>query len=213
MYFLGWFLVVFLPLGMIRAATPRLYFIALIPLFIIAGIGLKFLSKKYKYLGSVFLLFFVIFQLVSIYPVINFRHNYSGLKEYALFVGNITEPNAVIIENDNSVFLRYYANRSTLGFPYLGTRAQVTDTVIEIHTLLDNGIPVYVPGNILVQDEFETPKSTLLYNFELYELGTVLSEDYHHSVLYLKLINRTIYRIRKKENMTVENIGVYAYDD
>lgn len=192
-----WFFSIFLPLGTVKVASPRLYIFSIVPLMMIASLGLNLIYKKNPSISISVLFFLCLISFMSIYPIISFRHDYCGTKEYALFTNIHTPNNAVIIANDNSVFIQYYADRSTISYPAYGTDKELLSKIQQVQSLLDSDIPVYVPSNIL-NLEGRKPLHVLTTYFNLAYVANVTTEDYHHAELKLKTKTRQLFQITKK---------------
>lgn len=206
-----WFGMVFLPLGTTNVASPRHYVGSFVPLFIMLGLGLDALRRKKAWIAWAALVVIVVHGFSLIYPVVDLRHEYSGPKEYGLFVERVAPPDSVIIENDNAVFVSYYGHRETMGYPRMPSREQVEETVRQIHGHLDAGRPVYVSSRIFSLDERNSPALTLQANFNIRKVGELKTEDYHRAELRLRPVDRTFYELGKKEGMTAENVFPYYF--
>ena len=185
-FLLLWFLVIFMPLGLTIVATPRLYITGLIPLLILAAMGLNEVYERRKSIAVVLLLYFMLFSFVSIYPVIKYRNEQSLPRELAYFVNNILVPNSVLIAKDNSVFFNYYVNITTMDYD---------NKVIEnIQLLHSSNTSVYILSRTF--DLVNT--SELNTHFSFVYVGETLTEDYHNSELELGIQKIRLYRIMSK---------------
>jgi hypothetical protein len=205
-----WFLAIFLPMGLSRVASPRLFVGALAPLFLVLGIGLNEVYRRERLVSVTILIILCFSMLFAAYPVVAFRHANCGPKQFGLMVKNTTEQNAVVIANDMAAFVNYYGNRSTISYPVYGNAEEVRATVGFIHSLIDKGVPVYVPSHIFYMTPDKSPERTLKGNFKLSKVGEVVAEDYHHAELELRPLLVVLHRLETKENMTEENMVVYA---
>lgn len=56
-------------------------------------------------------------MVFSIYPLLEYRKDYNGLKELGLFLKEHTEEDAIIITNEDARFIEYYGHRKTISPP------------------------------------------------------------------------------------------------
>ncbi|MFH1408278.1 MAG: hypothetical protein ABIH34_00050 [Nanoarchaeota archaeon] len=194
-FLLFWVFSTSLPFILSRVSSLRFFLLALLPICILSSYAFAPFRRKHLLVSSLILLLLIGGMLVSIWPVVSYRHDYSGPKEYGLEISRLTEPDAFIIENDNAPFIEYYGNRKVLGYPRLGTLEEINQTVQKIYDLLEQGTPIYVTSYLFGLDAENTPSLTLQNNFVLEERGVVDSENYHHAELELKIRTYVIYEV------------------
>lgn len=182
-FLLLWFLAIFLPLGLTVVANPRLYVAGLIPLLILAAMGLNEVYERRKGIAVVLLLFLVLFSFASIYPVIKYRNEQSLPMELAYFVDNLMVPRFVLIAKDNSVFFNYYSNITTMDYD--------SNVIENIKLLHSSNTSVYILSRTF--DIVDT--SELNSHFSLVYIGETLTEDYHNSELDLNIKKIKLYQI------------------
>ena len=80
------------------------------------AMGCRIVHANNKYAGFALAAIIFILTFSSIYPTLKDRHDYSGTREFAEWIGDVTEPNAFIVSSDQYMFVNRYANRSTFYF-------------------------------------------------------------------------------------------------
>jgi hypothetical protein len=198
--FLLWFVAMLLFYGNVRTYADRFYSIIfpLIALFI--ALSLKRVARYSRIAGLLVLLYLTVNMFLNIYPVVKDRHYFSGEKEYALWLSQQTEPNAIIISMDDSVFVRYYGQRRTIGHPQ-GSVELAEEWAAEIKAYLHQGVPVYIMESGLSYDPGQIIEQTLLKNFNLIYRGEHRTEDYHdnlRSYLDREVYDQRLFRLAEK---------------
>ena len=136
-----------------------------------------------------------------------FRHHYCGPKEFAIFVKENTENDSIIISNDESVFLIYYGNRTTMGYSPNPSQDEHRKIILNIIGLLKSNRSLYVTGSVYYRP---VPNYVLNKNFVLEEIGTAVNEEYHHAVLNLRTRNEPLYRIKLNESLPISGYELYG---
>jgi len=183
-FLLFWFFCVFLPISITSTVAPRYYVSALIPLCILAGYGIFIIRENFRTFSNLLLVSLIVFSLFTIVPVLEYRHNYSGPKEFGIYIREVTEENAIILIGDYAPYIKFYGNRSTLIYE--------EDVLGIIDDYLNEGIPIYVPFHIINKSDFNISK-----HFNLTFVGEVFNEEFHKSALIKKGFVDKIYRVEK----------------
>ncbi|GBE37876.1 hypothetical protein BMS3Bbin08_00473 [bacterium BMS3Bbin08] len=184
--------------GNTQTYSPRYLDVIMVPVYIFASYALSDLYGKNKIITYIVIVYFVGSMFVFMYPMLKFRHHYNGAKQFALYVKEKTEEDAVIITSDDRPFIRYYSDRKTINYPInpAAYTKEVNDFVNKIDKLLMEGVPVYVtewglnsydPDNIL--------GTSLAIKFNISIIGEKLSEDYHRPDMKLDLRNQKLFKI------------------
>jgi hypothetical protein len=192
-----WLVVMVFFYGNVRSYADRFYSIVfpLIALFI--ALGLKWIASFSRVFAWAVLLYLTVSMWLLVYPVAKDRHQYSGEKEYSLWLNQKTEPNAVIIVMDESVFVRYYGRRRTMDHPE-GSVELAEEWASDIKAYLRNGVPVYLMESGLSYDPGQIIEQTLLKHFNLIYVGAHMTEDYHDnmkSFLQREVYDQRLFRL------------------
>ena len=196
-FYLAWIVIPFLYFGSLKTTSPRFLIPILLPLIMLMSLAIIYIWKEYPDLSKILLITVLMIMVLSIYPIIKLRHEFSSPKEYALFIKNNTEDNAFIIARDDVIFLQHYTQRATIGHPLKLFEQQKGYMLASVIDSLNNKTPVYVgtkmltlAGNIL--------NRTLHPNFDLEYIDSIYVEDYHHSSVTLNLNKEELFRIKRK---------------
>jgi hypothetical protein len=130
------------------------------------------------------------------YPMLEFRHVYNGEKRLAEFVKALTEPDAVIIAQDQVTFIAYYGHRKTIFLPMENpTQDRTKDFVDQVALLLRRGIPVYYTECAYLPSYEAASLRIMTDRFTVRKVGEVLSEDYHRPEIRFRLHVQKLYRV------------------
>lgn len=169
---------------------------------ILQGLGLLFLYRKFRRL----IFYLVNFGLcatmfLTVYPLLDFRKNFSGEKEYALWVKTKTEDNAIIIAMDDAVFVEFYAKRKCLAHP-IGDKEKIQLWIKQLFSLAKAGHPLYLMGSGLSYDDKGYVKEALSNYFTLRYVGSHLTEDYHRAAIYPRLYYQKLLKLELNNGVT-----------
>jgi len=154
-FFVLWTLIPFFFYGNLSITVPRFYIISVIPLLIIQSYALSWLIRKsirMRLLAFAVLAAIVLLTTLKIYPILEFRHRNALLPEFYKWVSRKTGTEAVIIERNNSSFVKYYGKQSVEA-PDI-TLISIKPKALEefkgrIDSILNQGRPVYIAGTAL----------------------------------------------------------------
>ncbi|MFH1849497.1 MAG: glycosyltransferase family 39 protein [archaeon] len=195
----AWFAVFFFYFSIVRSSSPRFFIPCLIPVFIICSRGILTISRRYFRTAILILVLVSSLMIISIYPVISYRHENSGQKALGDLLRSATEPGAkVLIMADDYIFVEYYGNRTPINcYPN-----ELRDRYSEIVSMVYNGTPVYYFENCLYlfgQKDVNVPyelNTRLRNRFIFEEVGPPIQyEEYHKTSVSLKNANFTLYRL------------------
>jgi hypothetical protein len=197
-----WILLLFY-YGNISCYCARYLLYIVIPIVIFAGIGAGVLLERFKSMnwkimsGGIILLLVCGYGLFNAYPLISFRREYCGPKRMALHVQANTEPDALIITEDESVYITYYARREVMSHPDTDY-ALNRDFVEMIRDIALTGRKVYVNSSAFSYDAKAYFEKLMRKNFELVPAGQVLDEDYHRPELSFTKYQSFLFRLIPK---------------
>jgi hypothetical protein len=148
-----WFLMYFLYGGNLRITTPRYVIPGLVPLtFLIGYLASEVYARVNKLFAVACILILAGVMFHAIQPLLEYRKDFCGPKEFSLNVRKTTEPNAVIITMDESYHIQYYGNRSIMTHPIDGDPQKIADNMGKIRDLLDDGVPLYLSSTAFSYD-------------------------------------------------------------
>ena len=197
--FLLWVLLIFY-FGNVSSYGPRYLLVPLVPFVILGGIGGDRIAGHVQsaYLRGAamagILLLVCGLGIADAYPLIRFRSNYCGPKRMAEFVRERTEPDAIILTMDESVFIEYYAKRKVLIHPVSEDEPN-RKFVEEVLALARSGKTVYVNSTAFSYDYQRHFQRLVLENFHVIPVGEVLDEDYHRPELRFATFPNRLFRI------------------
>lgn len=178
-----WFFATFFPLAVSSTVSPRYWSNSLIPLMILAGYGIYFVSVKYRKTSVAVLILLLIISLGFIIPIIGFRSIYCGPMEMSFVVGENSAPGDVIaINGDYHPHIEYYAGRKAV----LIRDWDRADYVV-----------VWKEGDIALVNEYDNTYFVERGKHKFSYLGSVMMEDFHKSSLELKLREVDMYGVLK----------------
>lgn len=197
--FLLWFLSFFLWYGNLRGNEPRFLSDALIALIIFMAAGCYVIYQNSKLFGIIFAAALIVMMFITIYPIIEYRHNYSGQKEFALWVASVTEPSSILITTDEGFFYQFYTGRPFIGHYYSGTDDEIANFIEIMHNYLQKGVPVYMSEAGIGYDPDGRFGKALMDNFDIYVVGSKTNEAYGQNTLQFQLYEEKLLRIEEKK--------------
>jgi len=177
--FSSWILFTFLPLIFLNVISHRHLLNTILPMIVLV----VFVFSRFKRVVSYATFLLIIFMLVSIYPVLSYRHEISSGKQLGIFVEENLEENSFIILSDESVFIDYYSTRNILVF------TNTSEFVNEVNGLLDKSNVYFYHCENKKELEFISEYFQLEPKFRL------TLENYHHSELRLRLRDCVLYGV------------------
>lgn len=141
-------------LGNLNISTPRYLIPAMLPLFALMGVGFAGIGESLRerwdsghWISLGILVVMAAFMFNSIHPLLEYRKDYCGPKQFSLKIKEHTPSNAVVIGMDESQHYIYYAERKPMGHPITSDIERLLtgpESMEYIAGLLLNGTPVYV---------------------------------------------------------------------
>ncbi len=190
---LSWFAVFFFYLGNLLPTEARFILPAIIPLIILIAMGCKLVHANNKYAGIALAAVIFILTFSSVYPTLKDRHDYSGTREFAEWIKEVTEPNALIASSDEYLFVNRYGNRSTF---YFG--GEKDEKILFIKEKLEKGNPVYaMETSFYFMTPYERDEIPKQFNFAL--VGEKQNEVYQFSELDRRIYSEKLFRITLKQ--------------
>lgn len=178
--------------------SPYYLSIVSIPFYLLVSIFLNYLYKKNRFLGIIclFILIFVLFSQIQ--PILDYRHKFSGEKDYALWVKDEIPHNSKVIVMNDAPFFNYYANLETISHP-IGDIEGTKKWVKDINLLLKNNTNIYIVDSGFSYDDELIFMNALYQNFDIEDVGSHIIEDYHKATImdnrynsFLMKVNRVI---------------------
>ena len=173
--------------------TPRYLDVILVPFVIVVAFSIAWVSERWLVLAVAVMLFLVLGTFFTALPFLEARHRADNLKDFSLYVANVTEPDAVIVAGDESAFIDYYAKRKGESMsPDPANKFALARWILDLQ---NNGTPLYV-----LQSSFDYPGGDMLrdfikYNFNAEIVGSHVMENYHVAENSIFLRNVSIIRI------------------
>ena len=178
-FFLSWFLF-FMYIANTDNYCARFLDMAVIPFYVFISFALSNLYSKDKVLSLSLVVYLVLVMFIFMLPMLQFRHKYNGQKQFALYVKQNTENNAIIIAMDDSPFIQYYGKRKTVAHP-IDNPVENFAFLNRIKGYINIGIPVYLISSGLSYDSGGAFREALLTGFDVKFVGQKLTEDYHRT--------------------------------
>lgn len=182
--------------GNIDVYSPYYLAIVSVPFFIFISIFISALYKTNKLFGIIpsLLLIFILFSQIQ--PILDYRHNFSGEKEYALWVEKQVPPNSKVIAANDNGFFNYYTKLGTLSHP-IGDSEETKTWVKETNLLLKNGTNIYITTSGFSYDPGNIFQNALYQNFDIEYIGSHTTEDYHKATIKDSRYKSNLWKINK----------------
>ncbi len=205
LFCLLWIIVPLFFYGNIYSITARFFVVLLPPFFILEGCAFSRLisvNRLFRLITAILFLSIVYSNIYMIGKPLLSRHTQALLPDFATWVGEVTEPNALIISGDDGAFFEYYAHRHCLNKPRQvfdidGQTLQAFKKDLDDH--LNQNIPVYITSVGLYAYDPERKISTMIKeNYDLEFIGQLPYEDWHRDALRQLILDVNLFKINKK---------------
>jgi len=164
--------------------------------------GADMLYRKLPVLGISVVIILSIIMFSSIYPIINFRHQYSTAREFASFINITTEPDSVLIlYGDDRPMMEFYTKRAYIDYPNTWYYDDIYDLFSRMNSTLESGKKVYLSETVFILDDGRRAReiyNLMNYEFNLIPIGILLWENPHISEVISQKYNVTLFRVEKK---------------
>jgi MFS family permease len=180
-----WFIVLHSFYGNVSSSGPRYLVIAWVAPILALGYFLGSFKGRLFYWTSIIFLILAFFGFERYIPVLSFRHERALQVEFAQWVAKKTPVDSTIIAMDESIFLKYYGKRRTLGQPN-SCDEDFLDKYFdeEIGALLKEGKKVYaISTGFRSYDPCGKFETALFNRYNVRLIGKRLNEDWHHVLL------------------------------
>lgn len=194
--------------GNVDVYSPYYLVTVSVPFYIFIAIFMSALYKTNKLLGIMpsLILIFILFSQIQ--PILDYRHTFSGEKEYALWVEKQVPSNSRVIAANDNGFFSYYTKLGTISHP-IGNAEETKTWVKETNLLLKNGTNVYIVTSGFSYDPGRIFQNALYQNFDIEYVGSQMNEDYHKATIKDNRYKSNLWKINKiltKEEMISGNI-------
>jgi hypothetical protein len=186
-------------LNLSGTVSPRHLISSLIPIYIYIAIAIEWVKNKNKIVAALLIIILILTMFLPMYPILEFRTQYCGPKEYAYYVQQNTEPNSVILAMDEWIHLEYYAKRLTMQHPRDGSDTEINEFVNDIDKYLDNNTPVYVIETAFSYDPGQKVQQAILTRYNITMIGSHLNEDYHKKEMYDGKFEERLFKLNRRD--------------
>jgi len=199
---IGWFLMFFLLFGNLAVVHARFLLPGLIPLAILMAAGCYIISKQHKTAGYVVVFILLGAMFYNIYPVISYRHEHSGTKEFSMYVAQKTPENAVVMANDLGFFIQYYGHRKIIIHPRTGDPDEIGSFIAQLFNYTDEGRQIYATGEGFAIDPGNLVQQALVHYFDIQQVGAANNEWYGDGTLKLAVYQELLFKLTPKPEFT-----------
>ncbi len=198
-----WFLIPLLFYGNLYSTVSRFLILPAAPLLLAQGYFLSKFSQINRFfrLAALGLFLMILFINTSfVISILEFRHRYALLPDYAKWIAQVTEPNAVIVGADHNPFIRYFGKCFCLDRPAGSVSsfdpAQLTEFKMKIDRYLLEGRPVYLTSTGLYSyDPHKQFSNFIKETYRIEKVGEMLCEDWHKGEMILAVGKQDLYRV------------------
>ena len=150
------------------------------PLFAFAGLTVSYVMSKKKIAG------YILFAALFVAPVLYTtqlmipRTTYNGIYEFGKLINEKTEPDAIIIVQNEAPVVGYYGKRQTLG-PPTGEETESMKFWKNVHANITKGQNIWLAFSAFFHDPGDINKQIVSQAFDFSKTYSTINEDYHHS--------------------------------
>jgi hypothetical protein len=185
-------------LNLSGTVSPRYLIPLLLPIYIYLATALEWVKNKNQMLAALLIVILLLTMFMPMYPLLEFRRDYCGPKEFAYYVQQNTEPNSVILAMDEWIHISYYGKRAVLTHTQDGNYTKIQEFVNEIDNYLDNNTPVYIIETAFSYDPGQKVQQAILNRYNLTLIGSHLNEDYHKKEMYDGKFEERLFKINHR---------------
>ena len=187
-FILLFFIPLFIFYASSKTVSDRFFSLPLVPLVIALSYALGYIKKKDSYVSALILILFTILFLVSIYPIIKLRHEFSAFKDMAFMVNSNTNPqdSIVILYGDDTPALNYYSKVPVMSCDYEPESKMIRKFISQINEKMNSGFRVFISGACFGLGTFEEQKlflDIMDLNFKGSIVAEYVSDDYHRGAI------------------------------
>ncbi|MBI5441702.1 MAG: glycosyltransferase family 39 protein [Deltaproteobacteria bacterium] len=186
--------------GNVTTYTPRYLSYLLVPVALLAGVGAhRLIESARSRVGSLLVAAVVLgsvcgYGFWKAYPLLSFRHAYSGPKRMALWAAAHSESDAVLVTMDASVFYNYYGKRRTENHPVDdGSANQIF--VSTLRNMAKKGTKLYIDSTAFTYDRGGYFWTCIGNVFRFQPIGQVVGEGWNDSELEPDLFINGFWRL------------------
>jgi hypothetical protein len=169
--------------GNLWSTAPRFFNICL-PAIIIAQIYLISrlinINKAFSIVSIFILIIITIVPFYKAYPKMKYLHTHALIPDFAHFISQNTESNAIIIPSDEGQFIEYFSHRKILYRPtsfFTLSKPQLEEFKSQLDNLLNQNFPIYITYDGLYSYNPEFRFSKMMK--EHYLLETIVVVPFH----------------------------------
>jgi hypothetical protein len=195
-----WFILPFAYLAGVKGNDPRYYIWPSFAIFIIQGYAFSWLYNFRRYLSYIFCALLVFLGMSTRLDILIERSRVNYQKEFALYLESKIEPGAIIIVEDEGIFLNYYMktkNEILIQHPYTCDGAKMKKFLDKLERWLDAGKNIYVVGTGLSNDPCHLFQDGIWERFSILSHGKKVNDYWNPQ---LGIFVEDIFKIIKKVN-------------
>jgi 4-amino-4-deoxy-L-arabinose transferase-like glycosyltransferase len=193
-----WFLPLFFYFANISLPQARFFIILLPALSIFIALGSKYIYDKNKLIGILAVLVVILSTFAIAYPIIKYRHDYSGPKEFALWVAENTEEGSIILANDAGWFIEYYGNQTILAPPRSGNDEDIEKFIQKLENYTEHNIQIYATQEGFSIDPGQKTMAAIDKKFNIEIIDKHQTEIYQYSELELRKYEEYLFKLTPK---------------
>jgi 4-amino-4-deoxy-L-arabinose transferase-like glycosyltransferase len=197
-FFVAWTLVPFFYYANISTVEPRMLVIAAVPCAALAGFFLTRFFIKIPVAALLLLAVICGAMFFAIYPTLEFRHANNLQEQFGRWVRKNTPQDAVIISNDEWLFLNYYAHRRPLHKPWDCDSLSSQRFREAIDKELSAGRRVFVLQSVLATDFCGVFRKGPQQKYDFSEIGRCQNENWHHNCLDMQVNDDRLLELKIK---------------
>lgn len=204
---LFWFWAPLLLYGNITITVTRYYLISIVPLCLAMAYGIKQLMERKKSrvhwaIAASCAIVALAGNITNSFPILAFRHSRALLPEWAHYIKNHTEKNAVLISGDDAFIINHYSGRNILSRPepaFFLENKDIADFKRILDEKLKSEVPVYITTcGLYCYDPDKKFSDFMTSSYRLINRGRGITEDWHNGELILDLWDQKLFRVEKK---------------
>lgn len=175
------FIILFLLVVNLETYESRYLVVPVFFLIYFSCAGIIAVFKKPR-IATLFTALCAVLMFSTIMPVVYARHMEAYQVDFAKFTEKVTEPDSVIITQDEWIFLKYYTSKEFL-IPPSGCDIQEWNRFFDkINAILDSGRLVYLTSTGLSYDRCLIFRNYIESNFYVKPIGSSMVENWHRDI-------------------------------
>lgn len=186
-----------------QTSTIRFLLIPLLVILTFSSIAIYRMKEKYGFIAPITLVTILAVMLISIHPVLAFRHSNSFQQELSKY-GSLVNDNSLFYDyGDYTIFYDYYLGKGVRPCPLTDDYGEFTASMEKLNSAASSGKKIYMTQLCFAYGTDKQKQQLYEYlskNYNFTRVHEFLVDDFHHAEIDLNARKYKIYLLERKAN-------------